>query len=46
MATDDRVMPALLEATKVTLSLTVLAVSCGLVLSIFLALGKISKSKI
>ncbi len=39
-------MPALLEATKVTLTLTVLAVSCGLVLSVFLALGKISKSKI
>ena len=39
-------MPALLQATGITLSLTVLAVSCGLVLSIFLALGKISKSKI
>ncbi len=39
-------LPALFEATKVTLSLTVLAVSCGLVLSVFLALGKISKSKI
>lgn len=39
-------MPALLEATKVTLTLTVLAVSCGLILSVFLALGKISKSKI
>ncbi len=39
-------MPALLEATGITLSLTVLAVSCGLVISIFLALGKISKSKV
>ena len=33
----------LLSAAKITLSLTVLAVSCGLVLSIFLALAKISK---
>ena len=33
----------LLDAAKITLSLTVLAVSCGLVLSIFLALAKISK---
>ncbi len=39
-------LPALLQATGVTLSLTVLAVSCGLVISIFLALGKISKVKI
>lgn len=39
-------LPSLLEATKITLTLTVLAVSCGLVLSIFLALGKLSKSKI
>lgn len=38
-------IPALLEATGITLSLTVLAVSCGLVISVFLALGKISKSK-
>lgn len=39
-------IPALLEATGITLSLTVLAVSCGLIISIFLALGKISKSKL
>ena len=39
-------IPALLESTGITLSLTVLAVSCGLVISIFLALGKISKSKV
>jgi polar amino acid transport system permease protein len=39
-------VPALLSATGITLSLTVLAVSCGLVISIFLALGKMSKSKV
>lgn len=39
-------IPALLEATGITISLTVLAVSCGLVISIFLALGKMSKSKV
>lgn len=37
-------LPPLLEATGVTLSLTVVSVSCGLVLSLFLALGKISKN--
>lgn len=39
-------MPALLQATGITISLTVLSVSCGLIISIFLALGKISKSKL
>ena len=39
-------MPALLEATGITLSLTVVSVSCGLILSLFLALGKISKNRI
>ena len=39
-------IPALLQATGVTLSLTVVAVSCGLILSLFLALAKISKSKV
>ncbi len=39
-------IPALLESTGITLSLTVLAVSCGLVISVFLALGKLSKSKV
>ncbi len=38
-------MPALLRGTGVTISLTALSVSCGLILSLFLALGKISKSK-
>lgn len=39
-------IPPLLQATGITISLTILAVSCGLILSLFLALGKISKSKI
>lgn len=39
-------MPALLKATGVTLSLSMLSVSCGLVISIVLALGKISKLKV
>jgi polar amino acid transport system permease protein len=39
-------MPALLDGTKITVLLTLTSVSTGLVLSLFLALGKISKSKI
>jgi polar amino acid transport system permease protein len=39
-------MPSLLKATWTTISLTIVSVSCGLVISIFLALGKISKSAI
>lgn len=39
-------MPALLESTKITLSLTILSVSCGVILSLFLALARISKIKI
>lgn len=39
-------MPALLRATGITLSLTILSVSCGLILGVFLALAKISKSKV
>ena len=37
-------MPQLLMGARVTISLTVLAVSAGLILSVFLALGKISKN--
>jgi polar amino acid transport system permease protein len=39
-------MPQLLLGARVTVSLTVLAVSAGLVLSLFLALGKMSKNVI
>lgn len=39
-------MPALLDGAKITVLLTLTSVSTGLVLSLFLALGKISKSKI
>ena len=39
-------LPSLLEATGVTIGLSVLCVLCGLVISVFLALGKISKNKI
>jgi polar amino acid transport system permease protein len=39
-------IPQLLLGARVTISLTVLAVSAGLVLSLFLALGKMSKFKI
>lgn len=39
-------IPPLLEGTKVTISLTILAVASGLVLSLFLALGKLSKKVI
>lgn len=39
-------MPALLKATGVTFSLSVLSVAAGLILSIFLALGKISPNKV
>ncbi|MDR2193796.1 MAG: amino acid ABC transporter permease [Treponema sp.] len=36
-------IPALLDGAKITVSLTVLAVSAGLIVSLFLALGKMSK---
>ena len=39
-------MPTLLEAAWITLSLSIICVSCGLVIGIPLALGKISKRKI
>ncbi|MCL2211813.1 MAG: amino acid ABC transporter permease [Treponema sp.] len=39
-------MPQLLRGARVTIALTVLAVSAGLVLSLFLALGKMSKNVI
>jgi polar amino acid transport system permease protein len=39
-------LPALLGGLKVTLSLSILSVIAGLILSLFLALGKISKNKI
>jgi polar amino acid transport system permease protein len=39
-------VPALFEGLKITLSLSILSVIAGLVLSLFLALGKISKNKI
>ena len=41
-----RYVPRLLNGAKITLMLTTLAVAVGFILSIFLALGKISKSKI
>lgn len=39
-------LPALIKATGTTLLLTVVAVSCGVVIGVFLALGRISKNKI
>ena len=39
-------MPALMNGTGITISLTILAVIAGLFLSVFLALGKISKNRI
>ena len=39
-------MPALLQSTWVTLLLSVLSVLAGLIFSVFLALGKISKNKV
>jgi len=36
-------IPPLLDGAKITISLTILSVSAGLVLSLFLALGKMSK---
>ena len=39
-------MPQLLRGARVTIALTVLAVAAGLVLSLFLALGKMSKNVI
>jgi polar amino acid transport system permease protein len=39
-------IPPLLAGARVTISLTILAVSAGLVLSLFLALGKMSKNMV
>jgi polar amino acid transport system permease protein len=39
-------VPALLDGARITISLTIVAVSAGLVGSLFLALGKMSKSKV
>ncbi|MDR1219495.1 MAG: amino acid ABC transporter permease [Treponema sp.] len=39
-------IPALLDGAKITISLTILAVSAGLIVSLFLALGKMSKNVI
>lgn len=39
-------LPPLLEGARTTISLSIISVATGLVLSIFLALGKISKNKI
>jgi polar amino acid transport system permease protein len=39
-------IPPLLDGARITISLTLLAVSAGLVLSLFLALGKMSKTKV
>jgi polar amino acid transport system permease protein len=39
-------VPALLDGARITISLTVVAVSAGLVGSLFLALGKMSKNRI
>ena len=39
-------LPQLLNGAKTTILLTICAVSMGLVLSVFLALGKMSKNKI
>ena len=41
-----RWIPVLLEGTGVTISLTIVSVMAGLVFSLFLALGKISKNKV
>lgn len=39
-------LPALFDGLKITLSLSVISVLAGLILSLFLALGKMSKNKI
>jgi polar amino acid transport system permease protein len=39
-------LPALFDGLKITLSLSILSVIAGLIFSLFLALGKISKNKI
>jgi len=39
-------VPSLLNGAKITISLTILAVSAGLILSLFIALGKMSKNVI
>ncbi|MDR0383204.1 MAG: ABC transporter permease subunit, partial [Spirochaetaceae bacterium] len=39
-------VPALLDGARVTISLTIVAVTAGLVGSLFLALGKMSKNKL
>lgn len=41
-----RWIPVLLEGTGITISLTIVSVLAGLVCSLFLALGKISKNKV
>jgi polar amino acid transport system permease protein len=38
-------IPPLLDGARITISLTILAVSAGLILSLFLALGKMSKNR-
>lgn len=39
-------LPALFDGLKITLSLSIISVIAGLILSLFLALGKISKNKV
>lgn len=39
-------VPSLVDGAKITISLTVVSVICGLILSLFFALGKMSKRKI
>ena len=39
-------MPQLLNGAKMTIILTILSVSIGLILSVFLALGKMSRNPI
>jgi polar amino acid transport system permease protein len=39
-------IPALLDGAKITISLTIMSVSAGLIVSLFLALGKMSKNVI
>lgn len=46
MADFIRWVPVLLEGTAITISLTIVSVLAGLICSLFLALGKISKNKI
>ena len=39
-------IPALIDGAKITISLTIVSVVCGLIISLFFALGKMSKRKI